>query len=105
MMELPFVLTAVVISIALVSSAALAQTPERGGTLRVTYGDEIAPLDFHTAPGHEMASVAMNVGCGLVNITPDGKVVGDAAGLCTCVSSSPSSAASRTASRASRGAG
>src|SRR2546428_2039916 len=56
-----------------------AQTPKRGGTLRVSYGNEIAHLDFHTAPGYEMMWVAMNVGCGLVNITPDGKFVGDAA--------------------------
>jgi peptide/nickel transport system substrate-binding protein len=58
---------------------AAAQTPKRGGTLRVSYGNEIANLDFHTAPGYEMMWVAMNVGCGLVNITPDGKFVGDAA--------------------------
>ena len=58
---------------------ATAQTPKRGGTLRVSYGNEIANLDFHTAPGYEMMWVAMNVGCGLVNITPDGKFVGDAA--------------------------
>src|SRR3989442_4615768 len=56
-----------------------AQTPKRGGTLRVSYGNEIANLDFHTAPGYEMMWVAMNVGCGLVNITSDGKFVGDAA--------------------------
>src|SRR5437870_13182070 len=56
-----------------------AQTPKRGGTLRVSYGNEIAHLDFHTAPGYEMMWVAMNVGCGLVNLTPDGKFVGDAA--------------------------
>ena len=56
-----------------------AQTPKRGGTLRVSYGNEIANLDFHTAPGYEMMWVAMNVGCGLVNITADGKFVGDAA--------------------------
>ena len=56
-----------------------AQTPKRGGTLRVAYGNEIANLDFHTAPGYEMMWVAMNIGCGLVNITPDGKFVGDAA--------------------------
>ena len=56
-----------------------AQTPKRGGTLRVSYGNEIASLDFHTAPGYEMMWVAMNVGCGLVNITPDGKFVPDAA--------------------------
>src|SRR5499427_9254842 len=56
-----------------------AETPKRGGTLRVAYGNEIANLDFHTAPGYEMMWVAMNVGCGLINITPDGKFVGDAA--------------------------
>ena len=59
--------------------AAQAQTPKRGGTLRVAYGNEIAHLDFHTAPGYEMMWVAMNVGCGLINITPDGKFVPDAA--------------------------
>ena len=61
------------------SGDAWAQQPKRGGTLRVSYGNEIANLDFHTAPGYEMMWVAMNVGCGLVNITPDGKFVGDAA--------------------------
>src|SRR5574339_153420 len=72
----PIALTA---SLLLVSSAALAQTPKRGGTLRVSYGNEVSNLDFHTAPGYEMMWVAMNVGCGLVNVTPDGKFVGDAA--------------------------
>ena len=56
-----------------------AQAPKRGGILRVSYGNEIANLDFHTAPGYEMMWVAMNVGCGLINITPDGKFVPDAA--------------------------
>ena len=56
-----------------------AQTPKRGGTLRVAYGNEIANLDFHTAPGYEMNWVAMNIGCGLLSITPDGKFVPDAA--------------------------
>src|SRR5258706_4791526 len=71
--------------ISIISSLALsplfsdAQPPKRGGTLRVSYGNEIANLDFHTAPGYEMMWVAMNIGCGLVNITPDGKFVGDAA--------------------------
>jgi ABC-type transport system substrate-binding protein len=60
-------------------SVALAAGPKRGGTLRVSSGNEIANLDFHTAPGYEMMWVAMNVGCGLVDITPDGKFVGDAA--------------------------
>lgn len=61
------------------SDAAMAQTPKRGGTLHVAYGNEIAHLDFHTAPGYEMMWVAMNIGCGLVNITPDGQFVGDVA--------------------------
>jgi peptide/nickel transport system substrate-binding protein len=60
-------------------AGAQAAEPKRGGTLRVSYGNEIANLDFHTAPGYEMMWVAMNVGCGLVNITPDGKFVGDVA--------------------------
>src|SRR5437879_7676470 len=65
--------------IAALASSADAQTPKRGGTLRVSYGNEIANLDSHTAPGYEMMVVRMNVGCGLVNITPEGKFVGDAA--------------------------
>ena len=56
-----------------------AAEPKRGGTLHVAYGNEIAHLDFHTAPGYEMMWVAMNIGCSLVNITPDGQFVGDAA--------------------------
>jgi len=71
--------TLVTLSVFLLAATALAQTPKRGGTLRVSYGNEVAHLDFHTAPGYEMMWVAMNVGCGLVNITPDGKFVGDAA--------------------------
>src|SRR6266508_5732911 len=63
----------------LLSSVPAEAQPKRGGTLRVSYGNEIAHLDFHTAPGYEMMWVAMNVGCGLVNITPDSKFVGDAA--------------------------
>jgi len=61
------------------SGLAVAATPKRGGTLRVAYGNDISHLDFHTAPGYEMMWVAMNIGCGLVNITPDGEFVGDAA--------------------------
>ena len=64
--------------LALAMTAAVAQ-PKRGGTLRVAYGNKISHLDFHTAPGYEMMWVAMNIGCGLVNITPDGEFVGDAA--------------------------
>ena len=73
-------LVIVAASIAAVALAPVAdaQTPKRGGTLRVAYGNDVANLDFHTAPGYEMMWVAMNVGCGLVNITPDGKFVGDA---------------------------
>src|SRR5207244_6309065 len=72
-------LTALASIIVTFAVSADAQTPKRGGTLRVSYGNEIASLDFHTAPGYEMMWVAMNVGCGLLNITPDGKFVGDAA--------------------------
>jgi hypothetical protein len=40
----------------LISGTALAaDQPKRGGTLRVSYGNEIAHLDFHTAPGYEMS--------------------------------------------------
>jgi len=65
--------------LAFTASIAVAAEPKRGGTLRVAYGNKIANLDFHTAPGYEMMWVAMNIGCGLVNITPDGQFVGDAA--------------------------
>ena len=61
------------------SSLALAAKPKRGGTLRVAYGNKVSHLDFHTAPGYEMMWIAMNIGCGLVNVTPDGQFVGDAA--------------------------
>ncbi|MGH7334264.1 MAG: ABC transporter substrate-binding protein, partial [Candidatus Rokuibacteriota bacterium] len=74
-----FILISTLLSTAVALLPADAQTPKRGGTLRVSYGNEIASLDFHTAPGYEMMWVAMNVGCGLVNITPDGKFLGDAA--------------------------
>src|SRR6266581_4498558 len=69
-------LLALVVSVA---GTALAAEPKRGGALRVAYGNEISNLDFHTAPGYEMNWVATNVGCGLINITPDGKFVPDAA--------------------------
>src|SRR3989442_4905960 len=72
-------LLALTLLVVLVAGSADAQAPKRVGTLRVSYGNEIARFDFHTAPGYEMMWVAMNVGCGLVNITPDGKFVGDAA--------------------------
>ncbi len=76
---LRFLLMALVSVAVFSSSSVLASEPKRGGTLRVSYGNEIANLDFHTAPGYEMMWVAMNVGCSLTNITPDGKFVGDAA--------------------------
>src|SRR3989442_9189831 len=56
-----------------------AQAPKRGVTLRVSFGNDTAPLDFYTAPGYELNWVAMNIGCGLLGITPDGKFVPDAA--------------------------
>src|SRR5437667_9734451 len=56
-----------------------AQEPKRGGNLRVAYGNEISNLDFYTAPGYELNWVAMNIGCGLLGITPDGKFVPEAA--------------------------
>src|SRR2546425_2198833 len=68
-----------VLTIALSSILSDAQTPKRGGTLRVSYGNEISNLDFYTAPGYELNGVAMNIGCGLLGITPDGKFVPDAA--------------------------
>jgi ABC-type oligopeptide transport system substrate-binding subunit len=61
------------------SGVVLAAAPQHGGILRVAYGNRISHLDFHTAPGYELMWVAMNIGCGLVNITPDGQFVGDAA--------------------------
>jgi peptide/nickel transport system substrate-binding protein len=73
------VLAALLVSIVFASGSVLAQSPKRGGTLRVSYGNSISNLDFHTAPGYEMMWVAMNVGCGLVNMTPDGKFEGDVA--------------------------
>jgi peptide/nickel transport system substrate-binding protein len=61
------------------SGTGMAAVPKRGGMLRVAYGNKISHLDFHTAPGYEMMWVAMNIGCGLVNVTPDGQFVGDVA--------------------------
>src|SRR5262245_52216785 len=63
----------------IVAPPAEAQTPKRGGTLRVAYGNEILGMDFYTTPGYEMVWVANNVGCGLVSMTPDGKFIPDAA--------------------------
>jgi peptide/nickel transport system substrate-binding protein len=77
--SLRFGFIAVVSLLLVVSGTVLAAGPKRGGTLHVAYGNKISHLDFHTAPGYEMMWVAMNIGCGLVNITPDGQFVGDAA--------------------------
>ena len=70
---------ALVAAVLLWPAPAGAETPKRGGTLHVAYGNDVSNLDFHTAPGYEMMWVAMNVGCGLVNVTPDGTFVSDAA--------------------------
>src|SRR2546427_7998164 len=48
-----------VLTIALSSILSDAQTPKRGGTLRVSHGNEISNLDFYTAPGYELNWVAM----------------------------------------------
>jgi len=74
-----FGLTVLIGMLVAATSLAEAQTPKRGGTLRVSYGNEISHLDFYTAPGYELNWVAMNIGCGLLGITPDGKFVPDAA--------------------------
>ena len=68
----------------LVAGSAIGAEPKRGGTLRVAYGNEILGLDFHTVPGYEMIWVATNVGCGLLGIAPDGKLVPDAAESWPC---------------------
>src|SRR5262249_33739972 len=73
------VLLAAVALVTLSPNVADTPGPKRGGTLRVSYGNEIAHLDFYTAPGYELNWVAMNIGCGLLGITPDGKFVPDAA--------------------------
>ena len=77
--RLVLVFIALVALTALPAIVAEAQAPKRGGTLRVAYGNEILGMDFYTTPGYEMAWVAMNVGCGLVSITPDGKFIPEAA--------------------------
>ena len=76
---LAFELFALAGLVAVLPIVAEAQTPKRGGILRVAYGNEISNLDFYTAPGYELNWVAMNIGCGLLGITPDGKFVPSAA--------------------------
>jgi hypothetical protein len=63
----------------LLSGVALAAEPQCGGIRRVAYGNRISNVDFHTAPDYAMMGVALTISCGLVNITPDGQFVGDAA--------------------------
>ena len=58
---LRFSMIALMTLVVFASSGALAAEPKRGGTLRVSYGNEIANLDFHTAPGYEMMWVAMTL--------------------------------------------
>jgi peptide/nickel transport system substrate-binding protein len=65
--------------LAAAAPAADAQTPKRGGTLRVAYGNDILGMDFHSQPGYEMLWVVANIGCGLVRLTPDGQFAPDAA--------------------------
>ncbi len=55
------------------------EAQKRGGTLRVAYGNEISNFDFHTAPGYELVWAVLNMNCGLISITPDGRFVPDAA--------------------------
>src|SRR5262245_20823177 len=71
-------MAALVVALVL-SDVTTAAAQQRGGNLRVAYGNEIAGLDFHTTPGYEMVWVATNVGCGLVGITPDGTIIPEAA--------------------------
>jgi ABC-type transport system substrate-binding protein len=61
------------------SEITTAEAQKRGGTLRVAYGNEISNFDFHTAPGYELVWAVLNIGCGLISITSDGKFVPDAA--------------------------
>jgi len=50
--DLLFRVIAVLLSLTvLLVGTAVAGAPKRGSTLRVAYGNEIAHLDFHTAPG------------------------------------------------------
>jgi len=72
--------TAAALVVAMVlSDVTVAVAQKRGGTLRVAYGNEISNLDFHTAPGYELVWAVLNMGCGLISMTPDGKFVPDAA--------------------------
>jgi peptide/nickel transport system substrate-binding protein len=61
------------------SNLTTAEAQKRGGTLRVAYGNEISNFDYHTAPGYELVWTVLNLGCGLISMTPDGRFVPDAA--------------------------
>ena len=51
----PLALGTTALAIALMlSDATPAGAQKRGGTLRVSYGNEISNLDFYTAPGYEL---------------------------------------------------
>src|SRR4029434_5248173 len=63
----------------IVAPPAEAQTPKRGGTRRVAYGNEILGMAFYTNPRYAMSRCETHVGCGLLSMTPDGKFIPDAA--------------------------
>jgi peptide/nickel transport system substrate-binding protein len=72
--------TAAALTLAIVlSTVTAAGAQKRGGTLRVAYGNEISNFDFHTAPGYELVWAVLNMNCGLISMTPDGRFVPDAA--------------------------
>src|SRR5262247_2163656 len=71
--------TAALVMAIVLSDVTTATAQKRGGTLRVAYGNEISNFDFHTAPGYELVWAVLNMNCGLLSITPDGRFVPDAA--------------------------
>jgi peptide/nickel transport system substrate-binding protein len=71
--------TAALVVAIVLADVTVATAQKRGGTLRVAYGNEISNLDYHTAPGYELVWAVLNMGCGLVSLTADGKIVPDAA--------------------------
>src|SRR5437870_3010594 len=77
--RLVFGTAAALVMAILLSDVTTAGAQKRGGTLRVAYGNEISNLDFHTAPGYELVWAVLNMNCGLISMTPDGKFVPDAA--------------------------
>src|SRR2546428_773563 len=77
--RLVFGTAAALVMTILLSDVTTAGAQKRGGTLRVAYGNEISNLDFHTAPGYELVWAVLNMNCGLISMTPDGKFVPDAA--------------------------